>query len=213
MTKVLDLEALRSADMRTEPWPWGYYENALRECDALAAAFPVEGLAHEPQRGVLEEYGRRYDTDWATSDQKRDLVRLGEREPHQPSDLDELWIEVAYDLLSDEYQDALSELTKVDLRPLKLRASFHSFNEDYSCKPHLDEPQEVVSHLIYLDDNARKDATGHYKIYRSGDSSDIHTLLPPKPNQAVIQVRTEEAWHDAGRGQRKMIHITFESEE
>lgn len=210
MIEILDIEALAASAVHTEPWRWAYSENILPECDALTEKFPVAGMGPHAQRWVIEEDGRRRNAALAAADTERDLLRLGERTAHDPAGLDERWLALARDLLSSEYRDVISDLTHVDLRPLGVRAYFHLFDETYSCRPHIDEERERVVHLIYLDAGSSNGEESHYKIYNSGDRTDIHTALPPKANQSIIQVRTDRSWHAGGKGARKLIHITFE---
>ena len=220
MAKALDIEAMTTAEVHSEPWRWAYYESAFREPEALAAVDPTpSALDHLRQKGLIrEEDGTIRKKAWSNRDHKRTLIDLGAKEVFQPEELDPQWVEVAEDLLSDEYHDAMCDITRLDLNALKMRAVFHLFNEDYACRPHVDEPRERVVHLLYLDGIDSEEEGGYFHVLRSGDPKDLVAEYPPRANQAIIQVRTDNAWHavTAGTGgrkaPRKLLHIIWEED-
>lgn len=214
MTKAVNLDALRSAEVATEPWRWAHYQGAFHEPEALAQVYPTSAMVLQPLSG----YAPDATGDPATLDSKRSLIDLGAQEPSGAGDLDERWLQVAADLLSLEYRAALSDVVGFDLTGLRMRAVFHMFNETYSCRPHLDDERERVVHLLYLDGPSSANSGGRFQVLTSSDPQDLVAEIPPLPNQSIIQVRTEKSWHavtppaQGSKLPRKMLHVTWESE-
>jgi hypothetical protein len=181
----------------------------------MAKVYPSARMVHEPKDHTVSE-GPDQNPGRSTLDTRRTLVDVGTDEPMIWSDLDERWLDVATDLVSPEYREALSGVVGIDLANLKMRAAFHTFNETYSCRPHLDDERERVVHLLYLDGTDSADCGGFFQVLTSSDPKDLVTEVPPTPNQSIIQVRTDNSWHavsppTAGSEvPRKMLHITWE---
>lgn len=215
MARAINLDALRSAEVHTEPWRWAHYAGAFLEPEELAKVYPSAGMVHEPKDYTVSGGGDQ-DSSWSTLDTRRTLVDVGTDEPMIWSDLDERWLDVAADLVSPEYREALSEVVGIDLADLTMRAVFHTFNETYSCRPHLDDESERVVHLLYLDGTDSADRGGFFQVLTSSDPKDLVTQVPPTPNQSIIQVRTDNSWHAVSppaagsKMARKMLHITWE---
>lgn len=216
MTRAINLAALQSAEVRTAPWRWAQYEGAFLEPEELINVYPAAGMAYTPQRRYATESGEVPQAQWSSQDPMRTLVDIGAGAPVESCDLDKRWMEVAADLLSEEYREVLSDITEIDLRTLKMRATFHTFNEMYSCRPHLDDEWERVVHLLYLDGTDSVDDGGLFQVLTSSDPKDLVAEVAPRPNQGIVQVRSENSWHcvtppTAGKKlPRKMLHVTWE---
>ncbi|MGK5627798.1 2OG-Fe(II) oxygenase [Streptomyces sp. URMC 123] len=216
MTNMIDLDALGSAEMRTDPFPWAFYGNALRDPQALIDAFPTTGFEWHSQRRILETLGRRGTDAWYQHNvATRALLELGETRPHEPAELDDRWLAVVDDLLSPEYRERLSDVTGVDVRPLRMQAHFWRFDEGAFFQPHVDKPHKIVTHLMYLTENWTEDLGGCFRVLGSNDPQDVHTEIPPLPNNAIVLRRTDNAWHSVSaipRGQqrsRKLLQVWF----
>jgi hypothetical protein len=216
MSKIINLDALQRASMQTEPFPYGYYDDAFHEPERLTAAFPSDRFEWHSQRTLLEAIGKQGSDAWHQhSVATRALLELGSQEPHASEELDEVWLELAGELLSDDYRECLGELTGRDLRGLRMQAHFWRFEEGSSFQPHVDKPHKVVTHLLYLTDDWTAEMGGCFRILGSADPDDVRGEVPPLPNNSLVLNRTDNAWHSVsaiprGSGRtRKLLQIWF----
>jgi hypothetical protein len=217
MSGMLNMEALDSAELRTDPFPWAYYEDAFSNAQGLIDSFPSTGYEWHSQRRILEAIGKTGSDAWYQhSVATRPLLELGSRQPYHPDDLDERWLGVAEDLASAEYRELLTELTGYDVRGLRMQAHFWRFDEGASFKPHVDKPHKVVTHLMYLTDNWTREMGGCFRLLSSENPEDVYAEIPPVPNNSIVLRRTDNAWHSVseiarrdGDRSRKLLQVWF----
>lgn len=216
MSNIINMENLGAAEMRTDPFPWAYYEGAFRDPSALIDGFPDTGFEYHAERRILEAIGKKGSDGWYHNNvMTRALLELGETKPHEPEGLSDEWLAVAEDLLSAEYRERLSDVTGHDVRRLRMQAHFWRFNEGAEFQPHVDKPHKIVTHLLYLTDDWSKDMGGCFQVLGSNDPADVHTEIPPVPNNSIVLRRTDNAWHAVSgipRGidrSRKLLQIWF----
>jgi hypothetical protein len=211
----LNMDALRSAEFHADPYPYAHYQNAFHEVDKLTDAFPTTGFEPHAQRRLLEAIGKKGSPDWYRNNVfTRALLELGETRAHEPDGLAEVWLELADELTSAEYRERLSELTGLDVRPMRMQAHFWRFEDGASFKPHVDKPHKVVTHLMYLTENWTPEMGGCFRVLRSDDHGDVHAEIPPRPNNAIVLRRTDHAWHSVssvplGQRPRKLLQVWF----
>jgi SM-20-related protein len=215
MTNILNIEAIREASMQTEPYPFAAYDGTFKDVDRLLAAFPDDGFEYHAQRRLLENLGRKGSDDWYRHNVRtRPLLNLGDSAPHEPDALDEVWLEVADDLSSPEYREALTELTGFDVRELPMQTHFWSFEGGASFKPHVDKAHKMVTHLMYLTENWDPSVGGSFLVLGSDDETDVVHSLPPYANSSLVLRRTDNAWHSVdsiprGGRPRRLIQTWF----
>ena len=206
MTTVLNLEELGAASLRQEPYPWAWYHNALSEPQELIDTFPETGFSWHTQRQILDMTGKQHTDAWYQNNvATRPLIELGEQRPSEPSELGDRWLSTAEDLLTSEYRECLSDLTKHDVRQLRMQAHFWRFDEGSFFQPHVDKPHKVVTHLMYLTDTWTEDMGGCFQVLGSSDPGDVHTEVPPLPNNSVVLKRTDNAWHSVSATPRDSL--------
>ncbi|MGW1059899.1 2OG-Fe(II) oxygenase [Micromonospora rubida] len=216
MSGIVNMDTLGSADMRTDPFPWAYYERAFADPAKLIEAFPTSGFEWHSQRRILEAIGKKGSDAWYQHNvSTRALLELGETKPHEPDALDDVWLQVAEDLTSAEYRERLSDLTGIDVRGLKMQAHFWRFDEGAFFTPHVDKAHKIVTHLMYLTDNWTSEMGGCFRVLSSNDPEDVHTEIPPVPNNSLVLRRTDNAWHSVsriamgGNRSRKLLQVWF----
>ncbi|MFE4924865.1 2OG-Fe(II) oxygenase [Streptomyces sp. NPDC056661] len=196
MSNIINLDALGSAEMRTEPYPWACYTDAMRDPEGLIESFPTDGFEWHSQRRLLETIGKRGSDPWFQhSVATRPLLELGADKPRDTAELDEQWLAVAEDLVSAEYRECLSDLTGYDVRGLRLQAHFWRFDQGSFFQPHIDKAHKIVTHLMYLTENWSPEMGGCFRVLRSNDPDDVHTEIPPLTNNSIVLRRTDNAWH------------------
>lgn len=216
MNNVIDFDELAGAKLHNEPYPWAFYGNALRDPAGLISTFPEEGFAWHSQRQILEKLGKKGSDKWYQHGvATRALLELGESAPHDAASLDDLWLAFSEDLLSPDYRESLSESTGHDVRGLRMQAHFWRFEEGSFFQPHVDKAHKIVTHLMYLTDDWTPEMGGCFRVLSSDDPGDVHTEIPPLPNNAIVLRRTDNAWHSVsaiprGSGRtRRLVQVWF----
>ena len=216
MSKVLNLDALASATMHDDPYPWAHYEAAFTDPEPLVRGFPTTGFEGHAQQRLLETLGKKGSDTWYQHNvSTRPLLELGEAAPHEPAELDDVWTAVAQELLSADYRECLTGLTGHDVRRLRLQAHFWRFGEGAFFQPHVDKPHKIVTHLMYLTDGWTEDLGGCFRVLRSADPGDVHAEIQPVPNNSVVLRRTNNAWHSvsgiprSSRRSRTLLQVWF----
>jgi SM-20-related protein len=213
---VINFDALSSAELCTDPYPYASYDKAFHEPESLTSTFPTSGFEWHSQRKLLETLGRKGSDAWYQhSVATRPLLELGSTEPHEPSELDEVWLALAEDLLSDAYRENLSALTGRDVRSLPMQAHFWRFEPGSHFQPHVDKPHKIVTQLLYLTEDWSAEMGGCFRILGSDDPEDVLEEVPPLPNNSLVLSRTDNAWHsvsaiprDTDRS-RRLVQIWF----
>jgi hypothetical protein len=214
--KVINVDALGGAELRTEPYPYAYYDDAFYEPQALTSTFPDSGFEFHSQRKLLEALGRKGTDAWYQHNvATRPLLELGALEPHEPEALDPVWLRLAEELLSDAYRESLSELTGRDVRSLRMQAHFWRFEPGSHFQPHVDKPHKIVTHLLYLTDDWTTEMGGCFRVLGSDDPKDVLDEVPPLPNNSLVLSRTDNAWHSVSAiprqsdRSRRLLQIWF----
>ncbi len=193
--RALKLRTLSSAQMSDDPCPWASYEGVFQP-HVLSADFPSHHFACHSQRRLLEALGRRHSDAWYQHNvETRALLELGSEEPFEPDSLDDVWLDVAADLLSPEYRDCLSDVAGFDVRRLEMQAHFWRFGEGAFFQPHVDKPHKMVTHLMYLNEQWTPQMGGCLQLLGSGDRDDVRVEVAPIKNTGLVLRRTDSAWH------------------
>jgi SM-20-related protein len=212
---VLNIEAIRYASMCTDPYPYASYDHTFTDVDRLLAAFPEDGFEYHAQRRLLETLGRKESDQWYQHNVRtRPLLNLGETSPHEPDELDDVWLALAEDLASPGYREALTELTGFDVRSIPMQTHFWSFEGGASFKPHVDKPHKMVTHLMYLTEDWEPSAGGAFLVLGSSDHTDVSQSFPPYAGSSLVLRRTDDAWHSVtpiprGGRPRRLIQTWF----
>lgn len=186
-TETLDLQAIRSASLRTDPYRWGLVGPLFAPASAarLATRFPD----HDAEQRSGDD-GRRQ---WRY--RVRSLVAMGASAPTRPASLDPLWRSLGDVLASAAYREAISALTGVDLTDHALEANAFAYPVGSFQDPHPDLPEKVVTHVMWFNQNWRAEHGGCLRILRSKDPDDVAEELLPLLGWSAVFVRSDDSWH------------------
>lgn len=183
---MLNLSALASVQMAPMPWSWGIVRDFIEDdsMDELIATFPTEGFVVRTggEGNPYRSAGRR-------------LVHLGKDSPVETPDLAPIWSELALELLSDAYRDAIGDLIGHDLSDHGLQVSIYRNGSQEWLPPHTDNLPKVVTQTIYFHDDWNEDWGGELLLLGSDDINDVQARVMPTRSNSVVHVRTDEAWH------------------
>lgn len=188
---LVNLDAIRTATLDTEPYPHAVLDNSFVDRDttaALADEFPAEGFRYDV-RESNENGKKRYRS------HNYQLVGFGQPAEENVARLTDRWRRVLDDLTSEAYRAAVAEVTGADLTGTVLDVRLVRYAQDCWIEPHVDRPDKVVTHLFYLNRQWREDWAGALRILRSSDMDDYERQVFPHAGSSVVMVRTDGAWH------------------
>lgn len=203
---MLDLEALSSAEMQTTPFRWAQIRGMLSapDSEALSAAWPgedfwaVEGKAQQSYSYAI-----------------RPLTVLGRGPATGLSPLPQEWAEVLEDLLSPQYKESLSRLAGIDLRDAELEASLRRWDRGAHLGPHRDNPDKLLTHIVYFERDWAAERGGCLRILGSENEEDVVAEIPPHLGTSSLLVRSERSWHSVtpvaatSRQPRRSLQMTW----
>ncbi|MEV0280820.1 2OG-Fe(II) oxygenase [Streptomyces sp. NPDC050610] len=206
---LLDLTAIGSAPLSTDPYPYAVLPDSFTgHQDALVREFPTEGFRYDV-RDTAEPGRKRYRT------YNYQLVTFGTPDRENIARLSPRWRLLLDDLTSTAYRTAVSTATDTDLAGTVLDIRLVRYADSCWIEPHVDRPDKVVTHLFYLNEEWRPQWSGALRVLRSADIDDWSQEVFPHAGTSVLMVRTERAWHavppvtGAGTHDRKTLLVHF----
>ncbi len=198
MGDMLDCTAIATAAARTDPYRHFAYSGAFtsdRTAAELLATFPDEG--YEWQIEYKIDQALRVDERKAARHKKRMRVAVDieHTELIDPGSLSAAWRAVMAEVLSPAYREAVSTATQVDVRRMGMLAHFWRFAPGSYFRPHVDLPHKAVTHLFYFGAGWRSEWGGCLRLLDGPDMAAAAVEYAPVLNTAVIQVRSDDAWH------------------
>ena len=192
-TRLIDVERLADASLNSDPFRWAQVKESFVSPEAaaeLAACFPTEGFGLKQRRlGESSVSGGHYLNG-------RGLITRQTGEVFNPERLPPLWVRLAEDLLSDGYREAMTALTGIPLEDAHLEAIVFRQPEGGYLDPHPDNRGKPVSQVFYFNEEPWPAEDGGWlRILRSKDIDDYAAELPPRLNESVVLVRSDDSWH------------------
>lgn len=192
-TQVLNTQNLIDAKLRTEPFRWALLRESFCSAefaDELRRTFPDDGFGRKQRRlGESSVSGGHYLNG-------RGLITRDTGEVHRRETLAPLWAQLADDLLSNDYREAMSKLTGIDLAGTQLEAIVFRQPEGGYLDPHPDNPGKPVSQVFYFNEDDWPRAWGGcLRILSSNDIDDYTDEILPSCNSSVVIVRSDDSWH------------------
>src|SRR5690242_18272203 len=201
---MLDLDALTSTPLRSDPFEWALVEDAIEpaEAQALLDTFPDEDF------WVIEDDDGEKSYSYAA----RPLVTLGAEAVAPLAPLPAPWARLGEGLLSPAYRDALASLIGRSLDSALMEASIWRWDRDAQLGPHRDMAEKLVTQVFYLSRDWDPAWGGCLRILRSEGADDVAAELPPLNGTASVLVRSDRSWHSvtpvqgaAGEPRRSVI--------
>jgi hypothetical protein len=110
----------------------------------------------------------------------RTLIELGADSANKSDSLALCWRQLADELLSFDYREALSAISGVNVCSLPMKASFWRYEGGSQLPPHTDTPNKALTHLMYFNDDWTLEQGGCFRILNSNDADDCVAEIPPK---------------------------------
>jgi hypothetical protein len=204
---MIDFTRIRNHVLARDPFDWAFMDNLYAPNDAadLAATYPTDHF--KTVNGYDGEKGYSYES--------RCLVGMGSPTPSFPEGLSPAWRQLANDLVSPGYREAMSQLTGRDLSQFAIEANVFHFGPGAWLGPHVDLKDKIVTHVLYFNKTWDRNNGGCLAILRSSDMADeVSEILPVVGNCSVI-VRSKKSWHavkrvaEHCRESRRSVTVTF----
>lgn len=184
---MIDFDALASTPLREEPFHWALVGQALDPARApeLIDTFPTEDFwriaGHDGQKSYFYS--------------ARPLVILGAERPANLSPLSPAWQELAEDLVSPRYREALGNVVGKPLDGAIMEATIWRWGHDAHLGPHLDMREKLVTQVFYLNGGWNPWWGGCLRILNSRDEEDVAEEIEPLLGRASVVVRSDSSWH------------------
>jgi hypothetical protein len=204
---MLNCRQLEEGSLHQDPFEWAFVDRLFTPTDASAVAgsYPMDHF--KTVRGNDGEKGYEYDV--------RSLIHMGAQSPSDSEHLAPAWRQLATDLLSNDYRQAMTRLTNRNLDDMVIEANVFHYGPNDWMGPHLDLKEKVITHVLYFNDSWNSADGGCLNILRSSTPSDVHTEVPPIVGNSVVLVRSEKSWHSVSRNvgasgrSRRSMTVTF----
>jgi hypothetical protein len=184
---MIDFDALASTPLRRAPYDWALVGGAIESARApvLIDTFPVDDFwriaGHDGEKSYTYS--------------ARPLVILGAHRTANLSPLPPAWRELADDLLSPRYREALEALLGRSLADARMEAAIWRWDEAAHLGPHLDMPDKIVTQVFYLNAGWNPWWGGCLRILNSKDEADVAEEIQPLLGSSSVLVRSDSSWH------------------
>ena len=197
--------------MQNQPYTWAQINNLFspENATALATAFPRDNFK------TVSGYGGEKDYEY----EARALIDMERHTIQHPDELSDEWLELAHDLLSPAYREAMSTLTGCDLSAAPLEVNVFHYGPGASLGPHPDLPDKLVTHIIYFNQSWNRQDGGCLSILKSADATSIFAEIEPLVGNSAVLLRSANSWHAVSRVvdhcllSRRSLTATFYREE
>jgi SM-20-related protein len=204
---MIDLTRFPQQALSTDPYRWALIDQLFSpaDCKALVDTYPCDHF--KTVQGYDGEKGYQYEA--------RSLVAMGAAAPTDAEFLSPAWRELAHDLVSADYREAMSRLTGVQLADLPIEANVFHYGRKAWLGPHVDLPDKVMTHILYFNDTWDHEDGGCLMILRDSDMTKPVKVIPPLVGNSAVVVRSENSWHavsrvrDKPRSSRRSLTVTF----
>ena len=204
---MINFERFSPELLSSQPYRWAFVDQLFSATDAkdLVKTFPRDHF--KTVKGYDGEKGYEYEA--------RSLVMMGATVPSRPEYLSPSWRQLAEDLLSEDYRQAMSRLTGMDLGKLPVEINVFHYGRSAWLGPHVDLQDKLVTHVLYFNDLWNETDGGCLTVLRSGDMNDKERVILPLIGNSVVLVRSDNSWHavsrvrDECRVSRRSMAITF----
>ncbi|MFE6685218.1 2OG-Fe(II) oxygenase [Streptomyces sp. NPDC057743] len=209
---LLDLPALRRAELAEHPYRWAELPHTLNDPDGrtarqLEAEFPTQGfqLTERTDHGAEKTYRTR----------NLPLITHGRPVAESRHALTPLWQRLVDELAAPDYRAAVAQATGRRLEHCTIEVRAVRYGPGYWIAPHTDRADKVVTQLWYFNSQWPADWQGTLRILGSAAPDDVTAEVAPRQGSSVLLVRSTDSWHSvtpvagAARQDRRTLLLHF----
>jgi Rps23 Pro-64 3,4-dihydroxylase Tpa1-like proline 4-hydroxylase len=204
---MINLDKLSAARLQSYPFVWaevgGLYSQA--DAEALAATYPHDHFK------TISGYGGEKDYQY----EGRQLIAMGTQRIVNAEALSPHWLRLAQSLCRQEYRQAMSALTGLDLSQAPMEVNVFHYGPGANLGPHPDLSDKRVTHILYFNEQWNSADGGCLQILSSADPSSLVAEIVPVVGNSAILVRADNSWHavsrvvDSCNSSRRSVTVTF----
>ena len=200
---MLNFESIRATEMQKVPYNWALIKNLLlpEASLELAASFPHDKFHLSEGDG----YGYLWTKMFVTSEDISSMLKFGDSRWQQriaegrfTSDLGHLsnvWQQLIEGLWTDSYRKALAEMSELELKDCAMGIGFRRYNMGHSHRPHTDEPNKILTHLLFFNQQWSVDWGGCLRILKDSQPESAFQDILPISDSSVVIARSDNSWH------------------
>lgn len=200
---MLNHQAIVNTAMEEVPYNWALIENLLSDEASLqlAASFPNEEFHLSEGDGYGYLWGKMIASNKDISSMlefsdNRWRERIAEeRITSELGHLSNIWQQLIEELWTDSYREALTEMSGVELKNCPMDIGFRRYKSGHKHHPHTDEPNKVLTHLLFFNQQWSVDWGGCLRILKDSQPESSFQDILPLNNSSVVIVRSNNSWH------------------
>jgi SM-20-related protein len=192
MDMAVDLDRFRTAVLHADPYEFAVVLESFADdkvANQLREEFPTAGFSLSERLELAPRQNKRYRS------YNYQLILDGVRDEARIAALTPLWRQVAGEVSSSAYRDALTELTGRDLFPTVMEARLVRYSPGCWIEPHTDRSDKVATHLWYFNRPWEREWLGELRVLRSAEMNDFAMRVFPDLGTSVVMVRSDRAYH------------------
>ncbi|MDZ4481529.1 2OG-Fe(II) oxygenase [Bacillus cereus] len=206
--RFLNINSFTENTIETIPFKWGSINDSFTSKELalqLCAKFPKKNFTHSMKESSDKMYNM-YNLPLITNNN----IMISNQD-----NIDNAWLELAKELLSDTYREALGEFVGESLKSLKMDAIFWEYKKECWLDAHLDKKEKLVTQIFYFNEKWEDDWGGHLLILNSKNIKDLSHKMASFSNSSAIIYRDENSWHavekvsNTALESRKSLQVIF----
>ncbi|MBN3923727.1 2OG-Fe(II) oxygenase [Nostoc sp. NMS4] len=200
---MLNFESIRATAMQKVPYNWALIKNLLSPEASLelTASFPHEEFRLSEGEGYGYSWGKMLATSedislmLKSSDNRwRERMAQG-RLTYDLRHLSKVWRQLIEGLWTDSYRKALAEMSGLELKDCVMDIGFRRYQLGQLHHPHTDEPNKVLTHLLFFNQQWSVDWGGCLRILKDSQPESVFQDILPLSDSSVAIARSDNSWH------------------
>ncbi|MBW4616062.1 MAG: 2OG-Fe(II) oxygenase [Desmonostoc vinosum HA7617-LM4] len=200
---MLNFQSIRTTTMQRVPYNWALIENLLsiEASLELAASFPHE----EFRLSEGEGYGYSWGKMLASSEDIPLMLKSSDRRWRERMAqgrltcdlgyLSNVWRQLIEGLWTDSYRAAMAKMSGLELKDCLMDIGFRRYKLGQLHHPHTDEPNKVLTHLLFFNQQWSMDWGGCLRILKDSQPESVFQDILPLNDSSVAIVRSDNSWH------------------
>lgn len=200
---MLNFQSIRTAAMQKAPYNWALIKNLLSTEASLelAVSFPYEEFRLSEGEGYGYSWGKMLATSedislMLKSSDNRWRQRMAQgRLTYDLGHLSNVWQQLIEGLWTDSYRKAIAEMSGLELNNCVMDIGFRRYKLGQLHHPHTDEPNKVLTHLLFFNQQWSEDWGGCLRILKDSQPESAFQDILPLSDFSVVIVRSDNSWH------------------
>ncbi|MEH2410461.1 2OG-Fe(II) oxygenase [Nostoc sp.] len=200
---MLNFDSIRTTAIQKVPYNWALIKNLLSPEASLelTASFPQEDFRLSEGEGYGYSWGKMLATSedislmLKSSDNRwRERMAQG-RLTYDLRHLSKVWRQLIEELWTDSYRAAIAEMSGLELKHCVMDIGFRRYHLGHLHHPHTDEPNKVLTHLLFFNQQWSGDWGGCLRILKDSQPESAFQDILPLSDSSVAIVRSDNSWH------------------